>query len=59
MGGGMTRTPIETRPAPILVEVVCPVCLPRMRRVLVKAAPGSVVEAFCRHCRYRGIVTVR
>ena len=48
----------ETRPAPILVEVVCPVCLPRMRRVLVKAAPGSVVEAFCRHCRYRAIVRI-
>jgi hypothetical protein len=51
---------IETRPAPLLVEVLCPICLPRgKRRVLVRAAIGSVVEAYCRDCRYRKIVTVR
>jgi hypothetical protein len=41
-----------------LVEYVCPVCKPLCRRVLVKAAPGSIVEAYCRHCRYRKIVRI-
>ena len=44
---------------PALAEVVCPNCLPKMKRVLVRAAPGSVVEAYCRHCKYRAIVIVR
>ena len=46
-------------PSPRMVEIVCPRCLPRMRRVLVRAVAGSVVEAYCRHCKYRGIVVVR
>jgi hypothetical protein len=48
--------PVETRVD--LREVVCPRCLPKMRRVLVRAAPGAVVEAYCRHCKYRAIVLV-
>ncbi len=46
------------RHAPPLVEYVCPVCRPRIRRVLVRALPGSVVEAYCRHCKYRAIVRI-
>lgn len=47
-----------SKPRGELREVVCPVCLPKMRRVLVRAAPGSTVEAYCRHCKYRKIVLV-
>jgi hypothetical protein len=43
---------------PPLREYVCPVCLPRMRRVLVRAASGAIVEAYCRHCHYRKVIVI-
>lgn len=42
-----------------LVEYVCPVCFTRgRRRVLIRAATGSVVEAYCRDCRFRRVVVI-
>lgn len=42
-----------------LVEVVCPVCAKRnVRRVLVRAMKDSTVEAYCRDCKFRKIVTI-
>lgn len=44
--------------AAILIEVPCPVCLkgPKpMRRVIIRAAKGSIVEGYCRHCKYRKV----
>lgn len=44
---------------PRLVEIVCPVCTNAgFRRVIVRAAVGSVVEAFCWKCKYRKVVMV-
>jgi hypothetical protein len=49
---------IAPPPAP-LKEFVCPVCAKHGRRkVLVRAAAGSVVEAYCRHCRFRKVVLI-
>jgi NMD protein affecting ribosome stability and mRNA decay len=42
---------------PPLIEVVCPRCLPR-RNVMIRAAKGSIVEAYCRHCKYRKVIVV-
>ena len=47
-------------PTARLVNVICPVCTnAHFRRVILRAAPGSVVEAFCWKCkRYRKIVRI-
>lgn len=45
-------------PKPALIEYLCPVCKPNHRNVLVKATEGSVVEAYCRHCKYRQVIVV-
>lgn len=42
---------------PPLVEVLCPVCFPR-RNVIIRAAKGAVVEAYCWKCKYRRIIVV-
>lgn len=48
-----------TAASPPLVAYCCPVCLARGKKnVLVRAAKGSVVEAFCRHCKFRKVVIV-
>lgn len=49
---------VVTQP-PALKEYVCPECAKRgKRRVLIRAAAGSIVEAFCRECRFRKIVVL-
>jgi uncharacterized protein YlaI len=49
---------VLTKPVP-LKEYVCPECARRnMRRVLIRAAEGAIVEAYCRSCRYRKVVIV-
>jgi len=49
---------VMDRPPP-LVAVYCPECLKRGKRNLcTRAAKGAIVEAFCRHCRFRQVVIV-
>jgi hypothetical protein len=44
---------------PPMVPVYCPECLKRGRRNLcTRAAKGAMVEAFCRHCKFRKVVLV-
>jgi hypothetical protein len=44
---------------PPLTEYLCPECLRHGKRnVIIRAAKGSLVEAFCWKCKFRQIVVV-
>jgi hypothetical protein len=44
---------------PPMIPVYCPECAKRgIKRMLLRAAPGAMVEAFCRDCRFRKVIIV-
>ena len=50
---------MATATHPPLVEFLCPECLKRGRRnVIVRAAKGAIVEAYCRRCKFRRVVII-
>lgn len=44
---------------PTLIDYLCPMCLKAGKRnVIIRAAKGAIVEAYCWKCKYRKVVIV-